>query len=92
LEASDQFTTRKLYLPAKESPVSIGYEIGWTPEPVWIVLHPVLFTPGEESTVPIGYDVGWTQSRSGLFHLILCLLAVTLLAEEQLYVGKNADI
>jgi hypothetical protein len=35
LEVSDQLHARAALPPGKEPPVSIGYEVGWTPEPVW---------------------------------------------------------
>jgi hypothetical protein len=42
------FTLRPLYPPGKEALVPIGYEVGWTPEPVWTIWRKFLTLSGLE--------------------------------------------
>jgi hypothetical protein len=52
--------------PGKEPPVPIGYEVGWTPEPVWTAWNRVISKKLIEKDVR-GRSRGLFESHIGIF-------------------------
>jgi hypothetical protein len=48
LEVSDQLHAPAAFTPVKESAIHIGWQVGWTPKPVWTEKRKFLIIPGLE--------------------------------------------
>jgi hypothetical protein len=62
VEVSGQFHALAILPHRKKSPVPIGYEDGWTPEPVWMLWKRKKSLPCQEWNPDLIFGFGHTKS------------------------------